>query len=52
VRSRALSRRQKAHSKLDFVNWWTVNVSVRESPGGQDKASRADLRSMTSNGRG
>jgi hypothetical protein len=33
---------------LDFVTWWTVNVGVRESPGGKDKASRADLRSMLS----
>ena len=34
---------------LDLVNWWNVNVSVRESAGGKDGgASRANMRSTVS----
>ena len=31
-----------------FVAWWAVNVTVRQSPGGKDRASNADQRSMVS----
>lgn len=38
----------KLDAWTDFVAWWRANVSVRQSPGGADRSSNADRRSMLS----
>jgi phage N-6-adenine-methyltransferase len=41
----------KIEDQEEFVRWWDENVGVRQSPGGVDRASNADLRSMLSRAR-
>ena len=38
----------KLNEQEDFANWWEGAVTVRQSPGGADRASNAALRSMIS----
>jgi len=39
---------QALDEQKEFVRWWREVVTVRQSPGGADRASNADLRSMVS----
>jgi hypothetical protein len=38
--------RWMVEEQIEFVAWWDAHVGVRQSPGGKDRASNADLRSM------
>lgn len=39
---------RKMEDQTEFVRWWDETVGVRQSPGGSDRASNADRRSMLS----